>query len=121
MSNIWDITYYAFHDQLKRMGWRDQFNINNQAAMAGGVLGGLFAFALTVGIIYYILYIIAGWKLFEKAGEQGWKALIPIYNSYIYYKIVGMKKWFWAVLIVSFVKSDIKLPPLQFPLTTPEA
>jgi len=21
--NIWDITYYAFHDQLKRMGWRD--------------------------------------------------------------------------------------------------
>lgn len=35
MENIWRITYYAFHDQLKRMGWRDQFNINNQAAMAG--------------------------------------------------------------------------------------
>ena len=33
--NIWDITYYAFHDQLKRMGWRDQFNINQQAALAG--------------------------------------------------------------------------------------
>lgn len=35
MINVWDITYYAFNDQLKRMGWRDQFNINNQAAMAG--------------------------------------------------------------------------------------
>ena len=35
MNNIWDITYYAFQDQLKRMGWRDKFNINNQAAMAG--------------------------------------------------------------------------------------
>lgn len=35
MANIWDITYYAFNDQLKRMGWRDQFNINTQAAMAG--------------------------------------------------------------------------------------
>ena len=23
MENIWRITYYAFHDQLKRMGWRD--------------------------------------------------------------------------------------------------
>ena len=33
--NIWDITYYAFHDQLKRMGWRDQFNINQKAALAG--------------------------------------------------------------------------------------
>ncbi len=38
MANIWDITYYAFHDQLKRMGWRDQFTINNQAAMAGAKL-----------------------------------------------------------------------------------
>ena len=35
MANIWDITYYAFHDQLKRMGWRDQFDINNRAALAG--------------------------------------------------------------------------------------
>jgi len=23
MENIWNISYYAFHDQLKRMGWRD--------------------------------------------------------------------------------------------------
>ena len=38
IENIWNITYYAFHDQLKRMGWRDQFNINNQAAMAGAKL-----------------------------------------------------------------------------------
>lgn len=35
IKDIWDITYYAFHDQLKRMGWRDQFNINNKAALAG--------------------------------------------------------------------------------------
>ena len=38
MVNIWDMTYYAFYEQLKRMGWRDQFNINNQAAMAGAKL-----------------------------------------------------------------------------------
>ena len=38
MENIWNITYYAFHDQLKRMGWRDQFNINNSAALAGAKL-----------------------------------------------------------------------------------
>ena len=35
IHNIWDVTYYAFHDQLKRMGWRDQFNINQKAALAG--------------------------------------------------------------------------------------
>lgn len=36
--NIWDVTYYAFHDQLKRMEWREQFDINNRAAMAGAKL-----------------------------------------------------------------------------------
>ena len=35
IHNVWDITYYAFHDQLKRMGWRDQYDINNKAALAG--------------------------------------------------------------------------------------
>ena len=35
IENVWNITYYAFHDQLKRMGWRDQFNINQKAALAG--------------------------------------------------------------------------------------
>ena len=38
IENIWNITYYAFHDQLKRMGWRDQFDINNRAALAGAKL-----------------------------------------------------------------------------------
>lgn len=38
MINVYDITYYALHDQLKRMGWRDQFDINNRAAMAGAKL-----------------------------------------------------------------------------------
>lgn len=38
IENIWGITYYAFHDQLKRMGWRDQFNINQSAALAGAKL-----------------------------------------------------------------------------------
>lgn len=38
MENVWNITYYAFHDQLRRMGWRDQFDINNRAAMAGAKL-----------------------------------------------------------------------------------
>ena len=78
-----------------------------EAALAGGILGGMFAAILTFGLIYYILLVIAGWKIFEKAGEKGWKSLIPIYNTYIFYKIVGMKNYFWAILIMSFAISLI--------------
>ncbi|MBR2863943.1 hypothetical protein IKG12_01325 [Candidatus Saccharibacteria bacterium] len=71
------------------------------AAAAGGLIGGLFA----VLIAFYIFMIIAGWKIFTKAGEKGWKSLIPIYNVYVMLKISGMKNWFWALLGVSVVAS----------------
>ena len=29
--------------------------------------------------------IIAGWKVFAKAGEAGWKSIIPIYNLFVQY------------------------------------
>lgn len=38
MSNVWDLTYYAFQDQLKRMSWREEFDINTRASMAGAKL-----------------------------------------------------------------------------------
>ena len=44
----------------------------------------LFASIGTIIILavgWYVLQAIAYWKIFEKAGEPGWKALIPIYNT----------------------------------------
>ncbi|MBR1796081.1 hypothetical protein IJ765_02375 [Candidatus Saccharibacteria bacterium] len=67
-------------------------------AIAGGLLGSIFTF----GLLFYILTVIAGWKIFEKAGEKGWKSLIPIYNNYLLYKIVGMQNWFWWMIIAYF-------------------
>ena len=34
--------------------------------------------------------IVAAWRLFTKAGEAGWKAIVPIYNIYTEFKL------FWA-------------------------
>ena len=38
-------------------------------------------------MIITVLTIVALWKMFTKAGEAGWKCLIPIYNVYIMYQI----------------------------------
>lgn len=35
MANIWGVSYYALQDQLKRMGQRDTYDINNRAMLAG--------------------------------------------------------------------------------------
>ena len=77
------------------------------AAMLSGFAGGMFAFAMCSSLVFYIIWVIAGWKIFEKAGEAGWKSLIPIYNLYIFYKIVKMENWFFAMIAVSFVISFI--------------
>ena len=79
----------------------------SEAAFAGGFLGSMFMMALFALLFYYVISAIASWKIFEKAGEKGWKALIPIYNTYILYKIVGMQKWFWVIIAVSFFSSFI--------------
>ena len=44
-----------------------------------------------------VLMIVAMWKVFVKAGQPGWAAIIPIYNTYIFLKIAGKPGW-WLIL-----------------------
>jgi Family of unknown function (DUF5684) len=50
-----------------------------------------------------ILMIAACWKIFTKAGQPGWAAIIPIYNWYILCKIVGRPGWWVILFFVPFV------------------
>lgn len=81
-------------------------NQNLTTAEAAAV-GGLAATFAILGIVFFVLMIIADWRIFKKAGEPGWKSLIPFYNIYIMFKIVGMKGWFWAYFIISIVSGII--------------
>lgn len=52
-------------------------------------------------IIFFILlsvfYLVCMWKIYVKAGQPGWAAIIPIYNIYILTKIGG-KPGYWTLL-----------------------
>jgi len=56
-----------------------------------------------VSIVFYVLEVIAMWRIFEKAGEAGWKALIPIYNLYILCKIVNFNWWLLLGFLIFLV------------------
>ena len=58
-------------------------------------------FILVIG--WYILQVVAYWKIFEKAGEPGWKAIVPFYNTYTQYKFPWNTRPFWIVLIGGIV------------------
>lgn len=62
-----------------------------------------------VRVVFYVLVIVGEWRIFEKAGESGWKSLIPIYNAYILYKIAWDSRIFWVELILSLIASIVPL------------
>lgn len=59
-----------------------------QAALLGGLVAGYVMFFLTVAFVMWVLLVIARWKIFTKAGEPGWKSIIPIYADYMVFKLV---------------------------------
>ena len=52
-----------------------------------------------VGLLIALLVIVAMWKVFTKAGQPGWASIIPIYNLYVWCKIVG-RPWWWILLML---------------------
>ncbi len=76
-------------------------------AALGGVLGGALAgMAMAISLISLvigILTIIANWKIFTKAGQAGWKCLIPIYNLVILFRIAGISPWWILAYLATFI------------------
>ncbi len=54
---------------------------------------------LIVSAVIFVLSIAIMWKLFEKAGQPGWAAIVPIYNLVIMLRIVGRPDW-WVILAI---------------------
>lgn len=76
------------------------------------------AVGLGIGVIIaYVVFtlaicafsIIVLWKIFTKAGKEGWKSLIPIYNIYTLCEIVGVSPW-W--LLIVFVGGIVCIIPI---------
>ncbi len=60
--------------------------------------------------LYIILLVlfsaatVAGlWGIFVKAGEAGWKVLVPFYNMYIWLQIIRKPLWWYIFLLIPFI------------------
>jgi hypothetical protein len=59
--------------------------------------------SMIIGLLIALLIIVAMWKVFTKAGQPGWASIIPIYNLYIWCKIVGRPWWWILLMLIPFV------------------
>ncbi len=68
--------------------------------IAAGVL-------ITIAILSVLLWYVTHYFIFVKAGQSGWKCLVPIYSSRIKDRIMGRSAvWLWL---------EVLCPPLLVP------
>jgi uncharacterized Tic20 family protein len=69
----------------------------------GSTNKGISATLIIFYLVLLVLVIAGHWKIFTKAGQAGWKVLIPIYNMIITLRIVGMSGWYVLLFLVPIV------------------
>ena len=80
-----------------------------QADYNTSVSGGAVGILIIVYVAVIVFFVIAGWRLFTKAGQPGWAILIPIYNTYIGLKIVGRPGWWLLLFLIPVVNVIIAI------------
>lgn len=68
-----------------------------------GALMGVFGTIMLICLAFIIVSIIAEWKIFEKAGREGWKSLIPFYSQYVLTEISGLNGWYFLLMFIPYV------------------
>lgn len=71
----------------------------------------LMVYIFTFVAFIMVISMVARWRIFTKAGQPGWAALIPVYNLYITAKIVGKRGWYllWFLVPIANIVAAVKL------------
>ena len=66
--------------------------------------GGASAIIFAVIYLGIMVFMIASlWKMFVKAGQPGWAAIVPIYNLIVLVKVAQRPMWYLALVLIPFV------------------
>ena len=53
-------------------------------------------------VVIAVVMIASMWKVFTKAGQPGWGAIIPIVNLFFLCKVAGRPGWWVLLLLICF-------------------
>lgn len=54
-------------------------------------------------LLIFLFFPLFTWKNFEEAGYAGWKTAIPMYNYYIWLRIIDKPLWWYVFLLIPFI------------------
>ena len=62
---------------------------------------GVTKLSIMISMWSWLLSVLGMWKIFSKAGERPWKALIPFYNEYTETKLAWSGRVYFIILALS--------------------
>ena len=84
----------------------NSYQMRQIESMLGGVAANIGAYLIATLLSGVVLGYAMRWFIFKRAGEKGWKGLIPFYSDYIYYKI-GWDGRIYLALLIGQVASTV--------------
>ena len=73
------------------------------------LLGEMLYTVILLVVAYFVLKIVANWKIFEKAGQPGWASIVPFYSNYIEFNLYWGNGWLFLIPVVLSLLSGIPL------------
>ncbi len=58
---------------------------------------------MIVTLIFFLASLAGLWKIFRKAGYKGWEAIVPLYNAYIWLKVIDKPVWWLIFVLLPFI------------------
>jgi hypothetical protein len=72
------------------------------SGLSGGMMAEVWIFPVFIFVCGIVFYSVCSWKIFIKAGEEGWKSIVPIYNLIIHLKIIKEPSWLIILILIPF-------------------
>ena len=81
-----------------------------------GIFAMIAGFGIFVGLIAIavcVFQIVVTWKVYKKAGKQGWEAIVPFYSTWVLNEIAGLNWWWFLISISGVIVSFLGIPGLS--------
>lgn len=75
------------------MTYQSEYSTVSTDPVVGTVFGLVY-------LIFVVFAIACVWKIFVKAGEAGWKSIVPFLSSYVLVKIAGKPGWWFLLFFI---------------------
>ena len=83
-------------------GYDYSYDLGSSVATGFGAALGILAFVYILCLSVCIFTIVCNWKVFKKAGKNGWEAIIPIYNIVVLLEITKLPMWYLILFFIPF-------------------